>query len=109
MVWPDAERLDGVGVLVPHYAIIFEVFRLRGVFLGGKFWGVLVAALQLFAVLIQGVWVGSKVVVEGNILRVNDNDVFNWGRGGCLGNAGDKGRSGGCGGTEGHSARAKLH
>mgnify|MGYP006932316593 CR=1 FL=1 len=40
VVRPDAERLDGVGVLLPHYAIIFEVFRLRGVFLGGEFRGV---------------------------------------------------------------------
>ena len=52
VVWPDAEGLDGVGVLLPHYAIVFEVVCFRGVLFSSELWGFFIAALQLLAVLV---------------------------------------------------------
>ena len=90
VVRPNAERLDGVGVLLPHYVIIFEVFRLWGAFFCGEFRGALAAALQLLTVLVQRIRVGSEVVVEGNVLRVDNYNMLDWGGSGRLSDAGDE-------------------
>ena len=76
LVRAQAERLDGVGVVLTQQILASQVVDLRGALLCLKLRRILVVGLQLLAVLVRGLGVGGEVVVEGDVLAVDDDDVL---------------------------------
>ena len=103
LVRAQAERLDGVGVVLTQQILASQVVDLRGALLCLKLRRILVVGLQLLAVLVRGLGVGGEVVVEGDVLAVDDDDVLDGGLwlGLSIVGGGDTHAAGGCGDQQG--------